>query len=566
MIYHMRTSSSLSGPVQSDNSLFSLLCGAALVLAYIFNASVSILYLSIFILSLSLFFYIDYELKQGRFYFLGDYLFSILLTVLAIAISIFTSLSILLLVVPVFTALLKSRRMSAFLLPSIGSLIFGIIYLNHNGIFHWIIWATTLTTVLILNKYLTDLFNLQNDQHKQLEALKLQSERNLHLVTQMTEGRFEESIQFEADDELSKNLYNLGLELKRNAEAEKIRNWQNTGFNEVNSILRSSSDYELIYKAVLSFIIKHINANQGGLFTIVEERSQKYIEMKACYAYEKQRMHQVRRNVDEGLLGQAIADGDLMYLEVIPENYVHITSGLGLAKPRALVICPLKLNGEVFGVLELASFDKFSKHQLDFIVKVGEIIGGSISFNQKTTQTSQMLIESRQLAEELNAQKEELRQNMEELEATQEHLNREAKVNEKLKKDIERSKEFLNLVIDTVPIPVFVKDRDHRMVLLNKAVCDLNKKTRDQMLGKTDYDFFKKEEADVFWNFEEEIFTRKTSAEKVEQSTRDGKEVYTLDKKNYVSTDSGEDFLVGINIDITYAKMMERNMSTQGKN
>lgn len=86
------------------------------------------------------------------------------------------------------------------------------------------------------------------------------------------------------------------------------------------------------------------------------------------------------------------------------------------------------------------------------------------------------------------------------------------------------------------------------------------------MLGKTDYDFFKKEEADVFWNFEEEIFNRKTSAEKVEQSTRDGKEVYTLDKKNYVSTDSGEDFLVGINIDITYAKMMEKNILGQGKN
>jgi PAS domain S-box-containing protein len=174
-----------------------------------------------------------------------------------------------------------------------------------------------------------------------------------------------------------------------------------------------------------------------------------------------------------------------------------------------------------------------------------------------------MLIESRQLAEELNAQKEELRQNMEELEATQEHLNREAKNNEKLKIDLERSKEFLNLVIDTVPIPIFVKDREHRMVLLNKAVCDLNRKTKDQMLGKTDYDFFNKEEADVFWNFEEDIFIKKISAEKVEQSTRDGKEIYTLDKKNYVRTDSGEDFLVGINIDITYAKMMEKNALVQ---
>jgi PAS domain S-box-containing protein len=170
-----------------------------------------------------------------------------------------------------------------------------------------------------------------------------------------------------------------------------------------------------------------------------------------------------------------------------------------------------------------------------------------------------MLEESRALAAELTEQQEQAKQNLEELRATQENLKREADEREKLRNELTKSKEFLNLVLDTVPIPVFVKDRNHKMVLLNKAVCELNNMRKDQMLGKTDYDFFSKQEADVFWNFEEEIFRTKTGAEKIEHAIRNGKETYTLDKKLYVQTDFGEDFLVGINIDVTHSRMMEIN-------
>lgn len=67
--------------------------------------------------------------------------------------------------------------------------------------------------------------------------------------------------------------------------------------------------------------------------------------------------------------------------------------------------------------------------------------------------------------------------------------------------------EFLSAIIDHVAHPIFVKDRLFRFVLVNRALCDMVGYDREQMLGKTDYDFFPRQEADFFRQKDEEMFT-----------------------------------------------------------
>jgi PAS domain S-box-containing protein len=294
-----------------------------------------------------------------------------------------------------------------------------------------------------------------------------------------------------------------------------------------------------------------MKANQGGVFVLTNHTAEKFLELKACYAYERAKMIRKNISVTDGLLGECLQSGEMIYMEKIPSHYVHITSGLGLATPTSLVMIPLRHNGESIGVLEMASFARYQKHELQFLKEACEFIGATIISHDRNTETEKLLKETQLMAEELKTQQEEVRQNMEELEATQEYLNREMKEKEKLQNELNKSKEFLNLVIDSVPLPVFVKDRNHRMVLLNKAVCDLNNRPKAEMLGKTDYDFFSEDEAFVFWSFEEEVFKRGSVAEKVEHAIRNGTETYTLDKKLPIKTADGEEYLIGINIDVT---------------
>ncbi len=68
--------------------------------------------------------------------------------------------------------------------------------------------------------------------------------------------------------------------------------------------------------------------------------------------------------------------------------------------------------------------------------------------------------------------------------------------------------EFLAAIVDHIAHPIFVKDRDYRFVLLNRAIADMLRIPRESMLGRTDFDFFPPAEADYFRARDEEVFVR----------------------------------------------------------
>jgi PAS domain S-box-containing protein len=123
------------------------------------------------------------------------------------------------------------------------------------------------------------------------------------------------------------------------------------------------------------------------------------------------------------------------------------------------------------------------------------------------------------------------------------------------------SRNYLYKITDSLAEPIFVKDRQHRWVLLNTANCDLTGHHRDELLGKSDHDFFPKSEADVFWLKDEAVFT--TGEENInEEKITDAKgEVHTIITKKTLYTDEkGEKFIVGISNDITERKRVEQDL------
>ena len=115
--------------------------------------------------------------------------------------------------------------------------------------------------------------------------------------------------------------------------------------------------------------------NQGGLFIVnADNPHDKYLELVAAYAYDRKKYIQKRVDIGQGILGQAYLEKENVYLRVIPKDYVHITSGLGTAPPSRLLIVPLKINGEIHALVELASFHDIEEHQIQFIETFGENI------------------------------------------------------------------------------------------------------------------------------------------------------------------------------------------------
>lgn len=73
----------------------------------------------------------------------------------------------------------------------------------------------------------------------------------------------------------------------------------------------------------------------------------------------------------EGLSGQVATTRSSIISNTIPENYIKVTSGLGDATPKSLMIAPiLDTESNLLGVIELSSFKDFSIEDREILDKV----------------------------------------------------------------------------------------------------------------------------------------------------------------------------------------------------
>jgi CHASE3 domain sensor protein len=227
-------------------------------------------------------------------------------------------------------------------------------------------------------------------------------------------------------ENISGGLLIMRDEMKKKREEDIRQQWVSEGLNKVSELIRDNqTNFELLCEKTVSFIVKYLSAQQGGLFVLNEdEESDPHISLVSCYAFDKKKFVTKRIEIGEGVLGQIFLEGEPVYLTEVPKDYVKITSGLGAANPRCVTIYPMKHNETVVAMIEIASFTPYDQYALDFLANACKSIAASIMALQSNVRTKMLLEKSQQQAEEMRSQEEEMRQNMEELEATQEEMKR----------------------------------------------------------------------------------------------------------------------------------------------
>jgi methyl-accepting chemotaxis protein len=272
---------------------------------------------------------------------------------------------------------------------------------------------------------------------------------------QIGQGNYQEKFQLISEDDImGKALIEMRNNLQENAEEERKRIWATTGLAEIGLLLRQSnlSSQELFIQ-IVRFVVKYVRCNQGAMFILKEDESEEeYLHLVACYAYERRKFLETKIRIGQGVVGQCVLEKSTNYLTEIPKDYINITSGLGSAPPTSLLVVPLKVNEKVCGALELASFNKFERFEIDLIEKLAEQIAStiiSVSINEKTRQ---LLEATQQQAAQMREQEEEMHQNVEELNATQEEMSRKEKEYQDRIQELEMILEQNNLKINDHPL------------------------------------------------------------------------------------------------------------------
>lgn len=127
--------------------------------------------------------------------------------------------------------------------------------------------------------------------------------------------------------------------------------------------------------------------------------------------------------------------------------------------------------------------------------------------------------------------------------------------------ELNETRQFLTEIINAIADPVFVKDEQHRWQIVNNAFCEFVGYRSEELIGRSDYDFFPKEQADVFWNKDQEVFASGRENINEEMITLASKEERYLEtKKTTFAGGGGEKYLVGIIRDITGIRRAEQEM------
>ena len=129
------------------------------------------------------------------------------------------------------------------------------------------------------------------------------------------------------------------------------------------------------------------------------------------------------------------------------------------------------------------------------------------------------------------------------------------------KKELIRTQQFYKNILNYMDDPVVVKDENHRWVFLNDALYKFWGRDKEELIGKSDYDIFPKEEADIYWEKDNKVFETGKADLNEETQTIDGKKHIISTKKSlYVDTHTGEKYIVGTIRDITDSKMAEEEI------
>ncbi|MBI4965773.1 MAG: PAS domain S-box protein [Desulfomonile tiedjei] len=129
---------------------------------------------------------------------------------------------------------------------------------------------------------------------------------------------------------------------------------------------------------------------------------------------------------------------------------------------------------------------------------------------------------------------------------------------------VKRAEEFLNTVVDNLPVPVFAKSaQSGQFILWNKASETLFGFAKEQVIGKTDYDFFPREQADFFWKKDSESFVSGETLDIPEEPVLTktlGTRVLHTRKVPVYAKDGQASYLLGISQDITERKEAEDSL------
>ncbi len=339
-------------------------------------------------------------------------------------------------------------------------------------------------------------------QHR-VDDLVEMLKRNALFAQEVGEGKFDTTFQPASEnDSLGIALMNMRDNLLANDRKEREQTWIVTGLTEAGNILRAHDTLAGLGDDIIRFTNEKINAIQGAFYVTKDEK----IELFASFAYNRKKYSQKTFVKGEGLVGQAVAEKDVILRTEVPDHYVTITSGiLGDQKPGCILIVPLIADDEVYGALEFAGFSRFTALQVNLVRELSVMLARTIFNITVNERTRTLLAESQSMSNDLKEQQEILRQNAEEMQASQEELTRSNIKLEEQVEEVNRTQNRMQLLLENASEVITIYEEDGTIRYISPSVLPILGYTPGEMQGTRDLIYVHPDAQDAYRNLFQQL-------------------------------------------------------------
>ncbi len=199
------------------------------------------------------------------------------------------------------------------------------------------------------------------------------------------------------------SIKKMAVQLQVNAAKNARQLWLIQGIARLNEAAREKVNADELASAVCNFLALYLDVQMLAFYSAEEG----VLKLAGSYAFDVQKQKKVIE-FGEGMVGQAALNKTVISISDIPADYLQISSSLGNAPPRNIIVTPLPIGDQVFGVIEIGTFEKLTDDKLELLRLIQEPVAIMLRSINAQFKTKELLEETQCQSEELIAQKEQL--------------------------------------------------------------------------------------------------------------------------------------------------------------